>query len=89
MQNNYETEKEIWFVFPQDILDEIKSDSIAWGNYQNFSDAYKRMRVAYIDAARNQPLEFQKRLNSFIAKTHRNHLIVGYGGVDKYYGDPK
>ena len=29
--------------------------------------------------------EFQRRLSNFIEKTRRNKLIIGYGGVDKYY----
>ena len=74
------------FVFPEDILDEIRQDPVAWTNYQAFSEPYKRIRVAYIDAARNRPAEFQKRLAHFIKKTRENKRIVGYGGVDKYYG---
>lgn len=73
------------FVFPQDIIDFIKADETVWKNYQSFSDSYKRIRIAYIDAARNRPEEFQKRLNNFIEKTRKNKLIIGYGGVDKYY----
>ena len=73
------------FVFPQDILDEIQKDKIAWANYQAFSEPYKRIRIAYIDAARKRPEEFRKRLANFIEKTKENKLIVGYGGVDKYY----
>ena len=70
--------------FPKDILDSIKKDKIAWNNYLNFPDSYKRIRVAYIDAARKRPLEFQKRLHNFINKSRDNKLI-GYGGIDKYY----
>ena len=73
------------FVFPKDIINEIKKDKIAWQNYQAFTDSYKRIRIAYIDAARNRPEEFKKRLNSFINKTHDNKIITGYGGTDKYY----
>ena len=29
--------------------------------------------------------EFQKRLESFIKKTRQGKIIVGYGGIDKYY----
>jgi len=74
------------FVFPQDILDEIQKDPTAWANYNTFSEPYKRIRVAYINAARKRPEEFQKRLANFIAKTKENKLIVGYGGIDRYYG---
>ena len=73
------------FVFPEDILDELKRDEIVWENYQGFTDSYKRIRIAYIEAARDRPEEFQKRLNSFVDKTRRNKLIMGYGGIDKYY----
>ena len=73
------------FVFPEDILAAIRSDPVAWDHYQTFTDSYKRIRVAYIDAARKRPDEFQKRLSNFIQKTHDNKKIIGYGGVDKYY----
>ena len=37
------------FVFPPDIIDEIKADKNAWKNYQKFSPIYKRIRIAYIE----------------------------------------
>jgi len=73
------------FVFPEDIINALKQDDEVWRNYQQFSGSYKRIRIAYIDAARKRPEEFRKRLNSFIEKTRRNQLIRGYGGIDKYY----
>ncbi|MCR5575649.1 MAG: YdeI/OmpD-associated family protein [Oscillospiraceae bacterium] len=73
------------FVFPADILDALRQDESVWDNFQKFSEPYKRIRVAYIDAARKRPDEFQKRLNSFIEKTRQNKLITGYGGIGKYY----
>lgn len=73
------------YVFPQDILDAIRADAAAWENYQGFSESYKRIRVAYIDAARKRPEEFNKRLRSFISKTHDGKIITGFGGIDKYY----
>ena len=74
------------FLFPEDILDAIRKDRIAWKHYENFSAPYKRIRISYIEAARKRPEEFQKRLRSFLEKTRRNKLITGYGGIDKYYG---
>ncbi len=84
---NSEVEKTIAtpFAYPADILDAIRADEKAWENYQNFSDSYKRIRVAYIDAARKRPEEYKKRLKNFIDKTRDNKRIMGYGGVDKYY----
>ena len=73
------------YVFPVDILDEIKKDKTAWNNYIKFSEPYKRIRIAYIDSARKRPEEFAKRLTNFIQKTRDNKLISGFGGIDKYY----
>lgn len=72
------------YIFPKDIIEAIKKDKTAWANYNNFSDTYKRIRIAYIDAARKRPDEFKKRLNNFIVKTKENKQI-GFGGIEKYY----
>jgi len=72
------------FIFPPDILNAIKNHKTAWKNYQKFSLAYRRIRVAYIDAARKRPEEFEKRLANFIKKTEENKKI-GFGGIEKYY----
>ena len=74
------------YIFPTDIIEALKQDDAVWDNYQHFPDSYQRIRVAYIDAARKRPKEFQKRLDNFIEKTRRNKMIKGYGGIDKYYG---
>ena len=73
------------FVFPEDIIELLKEDKTVWSNYLRFSDSYKRIRIAYIEAARNRPEEFAKRLASFIEKTKNGRLIIGYGGIEKYY----
>ena len=72
------------YVFPEDILEAIRTDREAWENYRAFPPGYQRIRVAYIDAARRRPAEFQKRLESFIRKC-RSNTMVGYGGIEKYY----
>ncbi|MCG6187456.1 YdeI/OmpD-associated family protein [Maribellus maritimus] len=72
------------FIFPDDILERLKSDKTVWENYSRYSDAYKRIRIAYVDIARIRPEEFEKRLNNFIKKTKENKQI-GFGGIDKYF----
>ncbi len=74
------------FVFPEDILDALRRDGTVWQNYLAFPEPYRRIRVAYIDAARGRPAEFEKRLENFIEKTRAGKKIVGYGGIEKYYG---
>ena len=73
------------FVFPGDILEALRQDEMTWEHFGAFSESYKRIRVAYIDAARDRPEEFRKRLDSFLRKTRENKRIRGYGGIDKYY----
>ncbi|MDD1708935.1 MAG: YdeI/OmpD-associated family protein [Methanoregulaceae archaeon] len=72
------------FALPEDILKEIKSSTAAYKNFLTFSPAYIRIRIGYIDAARNRPEEFRKRLNYFIKMTEKNKMF-GYGGIEKYY----
>jgi len=72
------------FVVPLDIMKTIKANKTAWKNFQTFSDSYIRIRIAFINGARNRPQEFQKRLRYFIDMTEKNKLI-GFGGIDKHY----
>jgi Uncharacterized protein conserved in bacteria len=74
------------YVFPPDIIEALKADPDVYQNYIGFPEPYRRIRVAYIDAARRRPEEFFRRLNSFIARTRANKIIQGFGGIDKYYG---
>lgn len=74
------------FEFSQDILDAIREDGErTWRNFESFSEPYRRIRVAYVDAARGRPEEFGRRLANLVAKTRDGKVIRGYGGVDKYY----
>lgn len=72
------------FVIPPDILKAIQADKNAWNNFQGFSDAYIRIRVAFIDGARKRPEEFKKRLRYFIEMTAKKKQI-GFGGIEKHY----
>ncbi len=85
LEKNVQSIINMKFVFPDDIIDTIKRDKTAWFNYQKFSESYKRIRIAYIEGARNRPDEFRKRLASFLEKTRENKLIKGFGGIEKYY----
>ena len=72
------------FETPKDILKAIKSNHQAWKNFQKYSETYRRIRIAFIDGARNRPEEFQKRLDYFIKMTGKNKQF-GFGGIEKYY----
>lgn len=73
------------FEFPADILEALRQDAAVWRNFECLPAGYKRIRVAYIDAARRRPAEFERRLASFIRHTRAGRMIAGFGGIDKYY----
>ena len=71
-------------VIPPDILASLKADRETWKNFEAFSDSYKRIRIGYIDGARDRPEEFAKRLRNFLKVTKANR-IIGFGGIQKHY----
>jgi len=72
------------FEIAPDILKAIQDNETAWMNFQGFSPGYIRIRIAFIDGARNRPEEFEKRLRYFIQMTEKNKQF-GFGGIEKYY----
>ncbi|MFA6438869.1 MAG: YdeI/OmpD-associated family protein [Bacteriovoracaceae bacterium] len=66
------------FVFPKDILNEIRKNPVAWKHYQKFPLSYRRIRIGWIIGARSRPDIFRTRLRYFITKTEKN---VRYGMV--------
>jgi len=72
------------FEIPKDILEALKTNEDTWKNFQKFSDAYKRIRIGFIDGARKRPAEFKKRLMYFIKMTEKNKQY-GFGGIEKHY----
>jgi uncharacterized protein YdeI (YjbR/CyaY-like superfamily) len=73
-----------YFEVPPDIFKQIKASKKAWRNFQRFSSAYIRIRIAFIHGARNRPEEFEKRLRYFITMTEKNKQF-GFGGIEKHY----
>ena len=64
------------FTIPPDILKPLKANKQAWGNFQRFPAAYRRIRIAYIDSRRRHSREmFEKSLNHFIRMTAMNKRI--------------
>ena len=71
------------FIFPKDILNEIKKNKVAWKNFQKFSEAYKRIRIGFINDSRIRSDIFKQRLNYFIKMTAQNKQY-GLKGIEKY-----
>ena len=65
------------FEIPPDIEAALKVDEPTWQNFRGFSQDYQRIRVAFIETARNRPEEFTKRLNHLVRLTAKNEMF-GY-----------
>jgi uncharacterized protein YdeI (YjbR/CyaY-like superfamily) len=72
------------FEISKDILQAIRANDEAWRNFQGFSEAYKRIRIGFIEGARKRPAEFKKRLRHFIKMTEKNKMY-GFGGIEKHF----
>ncbi len=71
------------YVFPADIMRVLRTNRRAQANFKKFSAPYRRIRIAYIDHARRQPAEFNKRLTNFLKLTAQGKQF-GYG-IESFY----
>ena len=71
------------FEFPSDIEAALQANPQVWTNFQKYSPAYQRIRVAYVEARRLRPEEFEKRLNHLLKKTEQDKQF-GFG-IEDYY----
>ncbi len=60
------------FEIASDILKALKKDENTWAVFQDFPDSYKRIRLGFIEMARNRPEEFRRRLRYFLKMTAQN-----------------
>jgi len=52
----------------------LKEDMLAYENFMNFSELYRRVRIDTIQQVKNQPELFTKRLDKFIQNTKQNKM---------------
>jgi uncharacterized protein YdeI (YjbR/CyaY-like superfamily) len=71
------------FEYPTDIMTAICENEQAWENFQRYSESYQRIRVAYINGARDRPGEYEKRLEHLIKMTKQDKQF-GHG-IEDYY----
>jgi hypothetical protein len=71
------------FVFPPDIEAALRANEQVWANFQSYSEAYQRIRVAYVETGRGRPGEFEKRLNHLLKMTEQDKQF-GFG-IEDYY----
>jgi uncharacterized protein YdeI (YjbR/CyaY-like superfamily) len=71
------------FEYPEDIMAALRENEQAWENFQSYSGSYQRIRIAYIDGARDRPGEYEKRLQYLLKMTEQNKQF-GHD-IEDYY----
>jgi len=71
------------FEYPDDIMAALQENEKAWENFQRYSGSYQRIRIAYIDVARDRPGEYEKRLAHLIKVTEQDKQFGR--GIEDYY----
>ena len=71
-------------------LVEAKAQSIDVTRFEERRDKFASEFVKFIDASKKKHDEAieaidERRLNNFICKTKENKIIIGFGGIEKYY----
>jgi uncharacterized protein YdeI (YjbR/CyaY-like superfamily) len=64
--------KQNGLVIAPDILIALKNDDQTWLNFSQFSESYNRIRIGWIEMARNRPKVFEQRLRYFLKMTAQN-----------------
>jgi uncharacterized protein YdeI (YjbR/CyaY-like superfamily) len=76
LENNHKksivSQSVITSALPQDILEILKADPLAWKHFVKFPMSYKRIRIGWIDTARHRPELFNQRLKYFLKMTIKN-----------------
>lgn len=55
-----------------DIKATFEKDPVAWRRFRRFPIAYRRIRVAFVEGARDRPAEFRRRLSNLVRKSAKN-----------------
>jgi uncharacterized protein YdeI (YjbR/CyaY-like superfamily) len=67
-----DTKPKLKWDIPADILRRLKRDSTTWQHFQRFPEAYRRVRIGWIAAARHRREIFEQRLGFFLKMTRAN-----------------
>jgi uncharacterized protein YdeI (YjbR/CyaY-like superfamily) len=55
-----------------DVARALRAHAATWRNFRGFPESYKRVRIGWIEGARNRKAEFNKRLRYFVRMTAKN-----------------
>jgi hypothetical protein len=56
-------------VMAKDVERALRRDPETWKHFAAFPEEYRRIRMAYVEAGRGRPGEFERRLANLVKKT--------------------
>ena len=59
-------------VIAADVKAALEKDPLAWTRFRRFPIAYRRIRIAFVEGARDRPPEFKRRLGNLVRKSAKN-----------------
>jgi hypothetical protein len=59
-------------VIAPDIRAAFERDPVAWKRFERFPASYRRIRIAFVEGARDRPAEFKRRLGNLVNKSAKN-----------------
>jgi ribosomal protein S18 acetylase RimI-like enzyme len=65
------------FIVAEDLLAALRAQPVAWANFIEFPDLYRRVRIGYIEEMRKNSIEFDRRLQNFVNKTPLDLKNIG------------
>jgi uncharacterized protein YdeI (YjbR/CyaY-like superfamily) len=74
---------EALFPVAADIAQAIQAAPGAWAHFEAYPDLYRRVRVGYIEEARRNHVEFERRLRNFVTKTASNRVYGNWNDGGK------
>lgn len=74
------------FEIAPDILQALRGDPDTWRHWREFTPAYRRIRAAYVETARERGDAFHRRLHHLVEKTARGKQF-GYG-IERFFARP-
>jgi uncharacterized protein YdeI (YjbR/CyaY-like superfamily) len=63
------------FVVAPDVESALRAAPGAWEHFRAFPDLYRRVRLGYVEEARDRPEEFARRLGNLVRKTAANQMF--------------
>jgi uncharacterized protein YdeI (YjbR/CyaY-like superfamily) len=60
---------------PDEVVAALRAEPGAWERWTSFPELYRRVRAGYVEEVRRDPVEFERRLRSLVARTAKGTMF--------------